>query len=422
MKKIKILVPIWLQPNSTNQIIFLYENLFEEFKKNVELEIIWFVYTFEKNSYLPKREFEKNVQIQDYSDAIKVLEQTTPDIVFATPSFNLIDYAFLLASKNKNIPVISGTGQSFDNSAWVNSIFKLLSYSFNSSDQKSSKKKLPRLRFVIKKGLFLIQTQRKLNLKRIEVLKEFFNMYKLYKAKITLLYNSKYSADLCWVSGKVNYNTLIQAGYKENQIILSGNPIYDKKFQNKIKTQKVFSEKIRVLFAPNPSYEHGYRSKKQQDETIMKIVKELNANQSKFEIIVKIHPTSAIKKFYTEIINEINPEIQIFQEGSVEDFFDKTDVIVSYDHSSVNIFGFLSDIPSVVCNFYGDENKMYSQYNITDECSMITDLNNKIISAAEKGINIKKYNKFIQDLFFKDDGLASKRIVDAVLKLLKNKF
>jgi len=422
MEKLKILVPIWVKPDSKNQIIFLYENLFEEFKKNVELEIIWFVYTFEKNSGLPKKECEKIIQIQDYSNAVKVLEQTTPDIVFATPSFNLIDYAFLLASKNKNIPVVSGTGQEFV-SNWTNSILKLMLYSFNMSDQKLSKKKLPRLRFIIKKGLFLIQTQRELNIKKIEILKEFFDLYKNYKAKITLLFNSKYSTDLCWVSGKLNYDTLIKSGYRKNQIVISGNPIYDKIFKNKIKTKKTVSGKIRILFAPHPLYEHGYWPKKKQDETIKKIIKELDSNKSEFEIIVKIHPTSSIKKFYSDIINEINPRIQIFQEGSIEDFFDKTDVIVTYDHSSVNVFGFLSNIPSVVCNFYGDEtNKKYSQYNYTNKCSTISDLNSKITSIVERGINKEKYDYFIRDLFFKDDGLASKRIVDAVLKLIKNRF
>jgi hypothetical protein len=421
MKKLKVLIPIWLKPDSTSQIIILYKNLFEEFRKNVQLEIIWFVYMPKINKNLINKNFEKVIQFQEYSDADMVLEETKPDIVFAIPSYNLIDYAFSLASKNKDIPVISGTGQVFSKNFLINSILKTMLSSCNPTDQIESTKLFAKLRFLIKKSLFLIRTQRKTNQNIFHILKNFFDMFHNYNSKITLLYDPKYSTDLCWVSGKENYNELIQSGYKEEQIILSGNPIYDEIFKRKIKSKKVYSEKIRVLFAPHPLYEHGHWSKEKQEEVIIKIMNELTNNQSKFEIIVKIHPSSAIKTIYRNAIDKINPKIQIFQDGSIEDFFDRIDVIVSYHYSSVNIFGFLSDIPSVVCNLFGEKNEYLSKYEIAKECPIISNLNDEITTTVKKGVKKEKYEEFIRDSFFKDDGLASKRVVDAVMELLKKR-
>lgn len=417
MKKLKILIPLSSNPHEVSQVSMLYKNLFEEFRKNIEIEIVWFLFMSKKLVLTDKKDFESFIQIQEYSNAIKILNEIKPDLIFATPSWNLIDYAFVIAAKNKKIPVISGTGQDFTEKLWLNSILKTLTSSFNLQDKKSGKP-FSRLMFLIKKILFLIRTQRKLNLKNYEIIKSFFQLCMQYKSKIFLLYNTKYSTDLCWASGKINYDALIKAGYKNNQIILSGNPVYDKLFLNESKTKKNSNNKIRILFAAHPLYEHGYWPKKKQDETIIKIISELNKKQSKFEIIVKIHPTSSIKEVYSNLINKINPKIKIFQEGSIEKFFNNADVIVSYDNSSVNIIGFLSNIPSTVCNFYGESNPMHTKYGITDECSNISDLSNQIINTVEKGIDRKKYDKFIEDLFYKDDGYASKRIFDAIMKLL----
>ena len=59
----------------------------------------------------------KIIDIHNYSNALEILKKEKPDVIFAWATHNFIDYAFSLAAKKMNIPVVSGFSRTLSQAA-----------------------------------------------------------------------------------------------------------------------------------------------------------------------------------------------------------------------------------------------------------------------------------------------------------------
>ena len=109
---LKILVPIHSSPSKTSFHTILHRNMFSALGKKIHVEIIWFVYSSERYENLDSSEIV--LHSYDYDNALEVLKENKPDIVFAYAGGpqGQIHYALSSASKFLNIPVCSNVAAS----------------------------------------------------------------------------------------------------------------------------------------------------------------------------------------------------------------------------------------------------------------------------------------------------------------------
>ena len=215
---------------------------------------------------------------------------------------------------------------------------------------------------------------------------------------------------------------MIEKGYSPSKLVVTGNPIYDKSFKkiNKFNTENKKSEKIRILFVPIQLYEGGIWTKQQRDSTIKKIVREISQNKNEFVLKVKLHPSSQIFEEYESLIHGIDDSIEIFQKGSLEEYLEEVDVVISFGaiYSSL-LFPLIAKKPLIICNYFNYNPVLPINDNVVITCKNPEQLSNTIKEAYQnndsKQIEIEKY---LKSRVYKTDGCASERLCDAITKLI----
>ena len=183
------------------------------------------------------------------------------------------------------------------------------------------------------------------------------------------------------------------------------------------------SKKIRILLAPISFYEYGNWTKEQSDSILTQIIKEIIFKNKSYSLIVKLHPTAALFDEYERIIHSIDPNIQIFQSGSIEDYLHETDVFISYySWSTASMYALFYRIPIVICNFFNfDDDEMINR-GLALECKEPSFLINKLENIVKNNpATEKKINAYVNRFFYKSDGKSAKRISDSLFELLETK-
>lgn len=109
MQKIHILIPLHTLPSIQSYKTIMFDNLLPALRNKSNVYVTWIVYQADKlNSFLPNKYDESILDIHSYANAVKLLENIKPDIIYANATWDLIDYAFSSAGKFLNIPVIGG--------------------------------------------------------------------------------------------------------------------------------------------------------------------------------------------------------------------------------------------------------------------------------------------------------------------------
>jgi len=415
----KILIPIKTY-SSNSFLTLIMNNILTELRKNMSVEEFWFVYTKgEKNNE------NEVLHIDNFDNAKKVLEKIKPDLIHVWPTYTPIDYSFTLAAKKLNIPIIGGFHQPFANeTASINSYFNLMfDRELLTDDVNSEKKFMKRGKFFIFKLLFLLKTQIYLKRNPIKILADFLTIFREIIKHETTPINSRFAVSKHWVAGEGLVKHLIKAKFKKETIVLTGNPLYDDIINkaSSLKPSLKKDNKIRVLFAPSTPAEHGFTSKKEQDIAMLEIIKNIVKRKSEFSLVVKIHPSSAIYSEYKELTDKIDPNLILRQEGDFLDYLNDSDILITYPDTSLLPIPLLMKKPIIINNFYNAKNSVFLNDKLAHECvdaSKITSQIIEIISAKNKIED--KSEKFVKDYLFKADGLASKRISDMMLNLIKN--
>ena len=429
MPKIRILVPSYTLPNVGSVISMYFENLLPVLKKKVVVQLLWLFYHPNKLNSFPKFSDITVKDIHDSKNAIELLQNEKPDIVFAFADQHLVDYAVASAAKFLDIPVVSFMQINLEKSSKKQLIGSYITSFFESTtpaEMTPKKQFMKRGRFFLYKYGFLLRTQLAMKMSIFEIIQDFLFLLKVY---FSLPLNrsaihSHFANTFHLLENKKVIRPLIERGFEKSSLVVTGNPIYDpilKKY-HELKLYSKHSEKINVLFAPTPLYEHGIWTKQQQDEAIREIVKCFCKHKNEIKLVVKIHPSTGILSDYESIINSIDPSIPIHKKGDILDYLEKSDVVISFLSSSHLIKSVILRKPIIICNFYGDWKDSLLEEELAVECKdplQLFTLIQQVLSSNP--ISEKKREKFIDDFLFKSDGLASERVCDLILKIVKKK-
>ena len=427
METLKILIPYPTGHDTTSIRTILFNNLIPILKKNVDVKIVRIIYQPEKTRDLPKETSDiVTFDLRSYSDAFDVLKKEKPDIVYANPYPGFIDFAFVFASKLLGIPVFSilnyepGSVKSFD-------LVKLYSNKFFSNYVevevlKNKKSFMRRAKFIIYKFFFLFKTiysSQSGLIQNSRTLMMVINLI-LHPPKIV---DSRLAVTMHYLRNETQEKELLSVGFDPTTLLVTGHPMFDQTFK-KIKNDKnIFNtDKIRILFAPDPYYESGEWTKKQHESILSGIVKTIMKNNNQFSLTIKIHPSSTVLSEYEPLIHSIDKSIPIFQKGSIEDFLDEADVVVSYSSQSTGlVFSLIQKKPIVICNFFKVEfDNRLTDDGLAKECKDLSSLIKTIkFSLKPDELYEKRRQDYIKKYFFKDDGLASERICNDLLNFLK---
>ncbi len=425
MQSIRILIPVHVLPNTKTIITLIIENLLPYLKTHLNVHVIWIVCGPEKLSeqYVCSSD-ETILDIHNYKNAADVIKQEKPDLVFASPDWGFINYAFSLTANYFNIPVFFFTAHlDFDASqkntiqCIKSNIIRFFESSVPTDTSASEKKIFKRGRFFLYKYIFLLRTN--LTLRKFI----FRTLFIIWKYVLTNTNHYKFAPNtIQFLENEISIESLTKFGFKKSNLIVTGNPMYDyifKKSQFKLSSNK--KKIINILFITPTLYEHGFWSKKQKDYTIHEIVEKISNHKDKFKLIVKIHPSSSILSDYAPIINSIDRSIPIYQEGGIEQFLNDVDVVISSQSGTAEVYALLNKQRIVFCDFFDSKEDLFVKQGVAIQCNN----SNEIANSIEKSIELKTYEQgredFIKKILYKWDGNSSKRIGDYLINILKNK-
>jgi len=421
----KILIPIKTYSN-TSFLILIMNSILKELRKKIEVEEFWFVYT--KGEKTNSKEKIKILYIDDFDNAKKVLEKVKPDLIHVWPTYTPIDYSFTLAAKKLKIPILGGFHRPFANeTASFGSYLKLIFEKTIPTDNINSKRKnMKRGRFFVFKFWFLLKTQISLKRNPIDSLIDILIICREILKHETIPINSRFAVSAHWIGGEDLIKPLIKSKFRKETIFLTGNPVYDEivnQTPHFIPNSKKES-KIRVLFAPSTPFEHGFTSRSEQDKAMKDIIKNIIKKKSEIILTVKIHPSSAVYSEYKELIDDIDPNIILKQEGGILDYLNESDILITYPDTSLIPLPLFLKKPIILYNFYNAKNSIFLDKELAFECKDTTNITTQIIEIISNKIKIKgNADKFIKDYLYRFDGLASERISNLMLDMMhKNSY
>jgi hypothetical protein len=425
---IKFLVAHHTLPNVTTAATVAFDNFLPIMSKYDKIHMTWLVYGPEKidiPSNLNSNEISV-IDIHDFSDGMDVINKIKPDVVFSSFSNNPVNYALALAAKTAKILLIGEYHSEFGTMS--NQRKMLIEFSKNffsnsvTTDNKPEQKKfLRRGIFLIYKINFLLKTHKACNANFLRIMKEFLVIiWSFYSYTKNPRRDIKFGSDLYLIFGKKIFENAIKDGYPSEKLFLCGDVRYDSCFKSlkKLK-EKQISKKLRILMITTPFYEHGWWSKKQRDDIVNSIIQEIT-NHNDYALTVKIHPSSENLSEYQEIVNSIDSTIPLFQKGDVLQFLDDADVVISFLSSDAVFSALFLHKPIVFFNAGQYKNDLLVDKELVFECNSINSLSSVIDKASlNHSLQKKKIDIFIDDYFFRSDGLASERVAKKILELLK---
>lgn len=425
MKQLKILIPIHVMPERTTFITILLNNIIPILKEKVNVQMIWFVFQAEKEKITENDPNNIILQNVDFDNAIEVIEKFKPDLIYNTPTYDLINFPFNIVAKKYNIPsffhwlgdtwsVRSPRDFSTRTKSYVTSFFE----SSLPTDTKDSEKKfMKRGLFFLKKYTFLYKTQRALGWKISEIVSMFFVILRsLYNSN----FNKKFNPTVVFVENEIQKKELVSNGYLETGLEVVGHPLFDvalKKFQNNKPVIKN-KQKIKVLFLPSTLVEHNFWNKTERDNQYKQILEILDKNEDNISVTIKIHPTTARIEEYNNLVKPFNNNIPIIQKGNVLDLLDEFDVIISERFSSAEMYAIIARKPIIMCNFGSLPYDLLLEKKLAIECKNSEQLVEKIHESLKNNSKYEEIReKFLKESIFKLDGNTSERIASSLLKI-----
>lgn len=408
---LKILIPYFRIPPENGHIMIQIKNILEELEKTEPVDVCWLVYSpYKLDKNIKYENKMKILDIHDYQNGLDVLKKEKPDIVFAGADYNLIAYSLCKSAQFLKILTVGSFSTNF---FMLESLpFRL---NFNLFFYNS------RLKFFLYKFYFTIKTQLSIKMNVFQIIQENLLLLKYNLKNQILTMEPKFSADLHWLASESLIKPLLNAGFKRNSLVVTGDPTYDKIFSrlNKLEPKKQ-DKKIDILFAPSTYYEHGLCSEFEQDAAINEIISTILQNKEEWNLIIKIHPASTDLKKYKKLIDKIDIKIPIYQNEDIVDLIIKSDIVIVFPETSVIPQALIAQKLIIVYNFL-DRKDMFVTKGCALECKNNEMLFNMIKSKDKNSISKEKIVEEIEKLYYKVDGLASQRVAENIIKRITNR-
>ena len=343
MKKITILIPKIKPPNVSDIVTTQIENILSELDKKFSLNVVWLIFQPVPFSDCSS----KNYQIVDYrkfDNAIAAIKEIQPDLIINEVRLGINGICFGVSSKFCNVPniTITPTGKSefFSTSFSTKSNLQLIFSDKVIADVSNTQpKKFAMLKYSIHRYVFLLKSLKKSGYDILSLLKfiTFYPRFQIFSKTYPALHKIT-SGNLNFCFNKHWFNRLTHEGFDESSLQLVGDPAFDKIYDDQNNSIKPNSNKIRILFCPTPMHEHGWLTKTEEDSLILKIIQEI-MNDPKFEISLKIHPSSSNYHEYESLLKNSNFSIKLYQKENIMTILTEYDLMLTYGSSNVILNG-----------------------------------------------------------------------------------
>lgn len=399
---------------STHVTKMILDSILPLLKEKYNLKVIWFFCTPEKMIHLQTLRTEEGYEykdIHDFKNAVDLIKKVKPNLIFEHEFPSLMDIAINTAGKSLGIPIAQKVMTVDSSKAGLKRTFLTFLPTFFHNTMPSDegqKKFMKRGRFFLYKYRFLIKTL----FACVPIPKVI--EYLLFTIKWHLNYESPYldsrfSADLNYLESDKPLERMIKLGYPKESITVTGNPIFDKTF-NKYRDLKETNQR-RILFVPVQFYEGGLWTRNERDETIKTIFK------LDYNIITKLHPSSMVYENYAKIIHSIKLNAKIYQKGTLSDYIDDADLIISFSPiTNALIFPLIAHKKLVLCNFFNFNYTKTFDKEVAFECTDPSKLK-EIIEKAFATDNSKQIDDYLKKEL-NTDGRSSERLVEAIKKII----
>ena len=426
MKKITILIPKIKPPDIPDIVTNQIENVLSELSNQFTLNVVWLIFQPSPFSDYSFKNY-KIVDYHKYDDAVDVIDKIQPDLIINEVRLGINGICFGISANYKKIPniTITPTGKSefFSTNFSTKSNFQLIFSDKVIADVlKNKPKKFAMLKYSIHRYGFLLKSLKNSGYGFIDILKFIF-FYPRFQIS-----SQTYPALHKITSGNLNFcfnehwfKRLLDAKFNKSTLILVGDPAFDDLYEvNQNPTNNKFdSNKTRILFCPTPMHEHGWLTKVEEDELILKIIKEVKSHPQ-FDISLKIHPSSSSYHEYELLLKSLNQSITLFQKENIMSLLKEFDVMLTYGSSNVILNGILSKTPVILFNF-NDKNKpsRLNDSKIIKECNDVTELYSQL-SSIKNPISKELLENYIKLQIGIFDGKNSQRIAKHIEKLIRS--
>ena len=425
MKKITILIPKIKPPDISDIVTTQIENILLELNNQFTLNVVWLIFQPSPFSDYSFKNY-KIVDYHKYDDAVDVIDKIQPDLIINEVRLGINGICFGISSKYREIPsiTITPTGKSefFSTTFSTKSNFQLIFSDKIIADVSNNKpKKFAMLKYSIHRYGFLLKSLKNSGYGFIDILK-FISFYPRFQ-----ILSKTYPALHKITSGNLNfcfnehwYGRLLDAKFDKSTLILEGDPAFDDLYDENQNSpnDKFDTNQTKVLFCPTPMHEHGWLTKAEEDDLILKIIKEVR-NYPQFDISLKIHPSSSSYDEYESLLKSLNQPITLFQKENIMSLLKEFDVMLTYGSSNVILNGILSKTPVILFNF--DQKNKLSRLNdseIIKECNDIAELHSQL-SLIKNPVSKEILENYIKSQIGIFDGKNSQRIAKHIEKLIK---
>lgn len=404
----------------------IFENILPVIEAKTDVHVTWLVYMPQKVNSNSKNLSYSIIDIHNFRNAVEVVQTVKPDIIYGSPTVNLPDIALTLAGRFLKVPVVGELiNESLVKTKLLETLRSHTSSFFASSvptDVTEEKQFMKRGRFFIYKYIFLLRTQIAIGMSLSAIVKSFFTIAKSSMNTLKKLYYPDFACDLNFIESERLIEPLIKDGFDRSSLVVTGIPQYDPIFKKLQNPHIKNDEKIHILLATHSMFEHGFHTRVQRDSIVKQTVEEICKHKDKISLVVKIHPSSESLSEYQNLIHTIDSTIPIYKDGDAVEFLEKSDIVISYSTSSVPMMATILKKPIIFCNFYCLEEDVMLERGLAYDCKdasfLIPAINNVLSSnPATK----EKTDQFIRDIFYRGDGCASERVVEAIFSLLEKR-
>ena len=410
----KILIVHHTMPDIPGFTTKMFDGVLPILKKYVNTQATWVIHS-EPNLVTKSEPDEKIINMSNFKNAVEIINQEKPDLVYAIPGISIPDYAFALAAKYLKIPVM---GSEIGNNLFMKKMRGVISTS-NSIEKSDFKEKSPRF---VKKHLFLIKTQLAIGWNIFQIMKDVVFFAAVY---FPIIYKNpdympKFELDRIFVQSNKTIQKLVALGFNKSKLVSTGDPSYDEFFQlletsKKSNTQR---NKKNILILTTILFGESRKNVLSQRRFFVEeIIKAIPRNE--FEIIIKIHPTLEDLKDYTNIVEPINSSVNVTQNANLVELILNADIIITPVSGTSAVCALIARKPIIIWNVFNVENDALIQNELALPCKDQKMILEQIRKAETWLPNEEKIEQFTREYLHASDGKASERTAVEIVNFLK---
>lgn len=420
--------------NKSPEIHDLFTNqaktICQELKKKIQLEITWVIFP-SHDTINVRIQSPDVIDSRDYKDIFEMLKVNKPKFIIINGSLDFHNVNISTMAKYLKIPLIVLFLRNFQH---------VKSKSFFQS-MRSKIRILTNYEITERNGIKTINS----NDLRKFYLNQFKYMYKtlkktkknsissiifLIKYSKLVFFNSSINKIIC---GRINFcsnkewkNKLIKEKFPKAKIFIIGDTYFDSIY-NEIKNNenKLIKnhDKIKILFCTSTLHEHGMCTKNEEYDLIRNTIKNISYSE-KFEISLKIHPSTSSKKEYNEqILKDITEKISVFQKEDLINLIKNHDIMLTYGGTGSIHYGVLMGMPIVNLdyNINATRNNVFVDDNLILQCKNQKVLIDCLERTKKKKITKKNIDDYVKKYIGIFDGNSSERAAQIIFDSIKHK-